>query len=225
MNQIAPPPPFPAWLEALKAEAAATGVGKATLEQALEGIKPIPRVIELDRRQPEFTLTLGSYFKNAISAKRISMGKEMLKKHRASSNAGSAQESAKTETVIRILDWRFFCMCGKVEFEIQVFEFRTQVYNGAGFNSCRRINSIKIAQTRSWRRFKALTSAFDRHQNCLGIKITDDVRTRILEKAKINIACADPNGIKTYESETSNATHTEKSPMPTPYLRFALHRE
>ena len=78
---IAPPPPFPAWLEALKAEAVAKGVGKATLEQALEGIKPIPRVIELDRRQPEFTLTLGSYFKNAISAKRIAMGKEMLKKH------------------------------------------------------------------------------------------------------------------------------------------------
>ena len=78
---VAPPPPFPAWLEALKAEAVAKGVGKATLEQALEGIKPIPRVIELDRRQPEFTLTLGSYFKNAISAKRIAMGKEMLKKH------------------------------------------------------------------------------------------------------------------------------------------------
>ena len=78
---VAPPPPFPAWLEALKAEALAKGVGKTTLEQALEGIKPIPRVIELDRRQPEFTLTLGSYFKNAISGKRIAIGKEMLKKH------------------------------------------------------------------------------------------------------------------------------------------------
>ena len=43
--------------------------------------RKFPWVIELDRRQPEFTLTLGSYFKNAISAKRISMGKEMLKKH------------------------------------------------------------------------------------------------------------------------------------------------
>ncbi len=78
---VTPPPPFPAWLESLKAEATAKGVGKATLEQALGGVKPIPRVIELDRRQPEFTLTLGGYFKKAISAKRIATGKEMLKKH------------------------------------------------------------------------------------------------------------------------------------------------
>ena len=83
---VTPPPPFPAWLESLKAEATAKGVGKATLEQALGGVKPIPRVIELDRRQPEFTLTLGGYFKKAISAKRIATGKEMLKKHETLSN-------------------------------------------------------------------------------------------------------------------------------------------
>jgi len=78
---VAPPPPFPAWLESLKAEAVSKGIGNATLEQALGGVKPIPRVIELDRRQPEFTLTLGGYFKRAISAERIARGKEMLKKH------------------------------------------------------------------------------------------------------------------------------------------------
>ena len=78
---VAPPPPFPTWLQALMAEAEARGVGKTTLEHALRGVKPIPRVIELDRRQPEFTLTLGSYFKKAISAERIVKGKKMLKKH------------------------------------------------------------------------------------------------------------------------------------------------
>ena len=78
---VAPPPPFSAWLDALKAEALAEGISQTTLEQALGDAKPIPRVIELDRRQPEFTLTLGSYFKRAISAQRIATGREMLKKH------------------------------------------------------------------------------------------------------------------------------------------------
>jgi len=44
-------------------------------------VKPILRVIELDRRQPEFTLTLSSYFRKAISDKRIANGKAMLKRH------------------------------------------------------------------------------------------------------------------------------------------------
>ncbi len=78
---VAPPPPFLVWLDALKTEAIAEGISQTTVEQALGGAKPIPRVIELDRRQPEFTLTLGSYFKKAISAQRIATGREMLKKH------------------------------------------------------------------------------------------------------------------------------------------------
>ena len=42
--------------------------------------------------------------------------------------------------------WGFFCMCGKVEFETQVFKFRTQVCNRLIFNSCRRNVSITNAQ-------------------------------------------------------------------------------
>jgi membrane-bound lytic murein transglycosylase B len=78
---VAPPPPFAPWLEALKAEAAKRGVKAQTLTRALSGAKPIPRVIELDRRQPEFTLTLSSYFRKAISSNRIEQGRILLKRH------------------------------------------------------------------------------------------------------------------------------------------------
>lgn len=78
---VAPPPPFGEWLSGLKREARAGGISQATLDRALAEVAPIKRVIELDRRQPEFTLTLGSYFRKAISAKRIATGREMLKKH------------------------------------------------------------------------------------------------------------------------------------------------
>jgi len=82
-KSVAPPPPFAPWLAELRAEALKKGVSAATLDKALGGVQPIPRVIELDRRQPEFTLTLGSYFAKAITNKRIATGREMLKKHKA----------------------------------------------------------------------------------------------------------------------------------------------
>ena len=50
---------------------------------ALAKVRPIRRVIELDRRQPEFTLTFWNYLSEAINDKRIRRGREMLVKHRA----------------------------------------------------------------------------------------------------------------------------------------------
>ena len=80
-KNVAPPPPFDQWLQSLKAEAISLGVKKTTVNQALDGILPIPRIIELDRSQPEFTLTLGSYFSKAVTSTRIAKGREMLEKH------------------------------------------------------------------------------------------------------------------------------------------------
>ena len=80
-KEVPTPPPFEAWLDKLKQDAQKRGVRMEILARALKGVKPILRVIELDRRQPEFTLTLSSYFRKAISDKRIANGKAMLKRH------------------------------------------------------------------------------------------------------------------------------------------------
>ena len=58
---VAQDQPFEDWLAELRAEAADRGISEATLDAALTGIQPIPRVIELDRKQPEFTLTFQEY--------------------------------------------------------------------------------------------------------------------------------------------------------------------
>ncbi|WP_366556236.1 lytic murein transglycosylase [Aquibaculum sediminis] len=73
---------FDAWLRDLRSDAMAQGVSSATLERAFSGIRPIPRVIELDRRQPEFTLTFWRYFGNAISEERVQRGRALLREHR-----------------------------------------------------------------------------------------------------------------------------------------------
>ena len=51
----AQPGDFMEWLAGLKRDAAAQGVSAATLDTALTGVQPLPRVLELDRKQPEGT--------------------------------------------------------------------------------------------------------------------------------------------------------------------------
>jgi len=77
------PPEFKHWLAGLRAEAAAKGVREEILVAALDGIKPIPRVIELDRKQPEFTLTFDQYLSRVVPAARVRKGKQKLAENRA----------------------------------------------------------------------------------------------------------------------------------------------
>lgn len=69
---------FDLWLTDLRAEAAQKGISAKTLDAALTDLKPIPRVIELDRRQPEFTWTFRKYMENLVNAQRIAKGKQKL---------------------------------------------------------------------------------------------------------------------------------------------------
>jgi membrane-bound lytic murein transglycosylase B len=73
---------FATWLKALRAEALAKGIRSETLDRALNGLTPIKRVIELDRRQPEFTLTFDQYINRVVSGRRVRIGKAKLAEHR-----------------------------------------------------------------------------------------------------------------------------------------------
>ncbi len=78
---IAPPPPFAAWLAELQQEALSSGIKANIVRDALKDIKPIKRVLELDRRQPEFSLTFWRYLSNTINDKRIKRGRQLLVEH------------------------------------------------------------------------------------------------------------------------------------------------
>ena len=69
--------PFAAWLADLKADARSRGISDVTLEAAFAGVAPIPRVIELDRKQPEFTQTFWTYLEKRINRTRIERGREL----------------------------------------------------------------------------------------------------------------------------------------------------
>ena len=73
---------FARWLEDLRQDALRHGVSAATLDSALSGIKPIARVIELDRKQPEFTLTFRQYQERVVPKARVEKGKRKLSENR-----------------------------------------------------------------------------------------------------------------------------------------------
>ncbi|MGD9234845.1 MAG: lytic murein transglycosylase, partial [Desulfobacterales bacterium] len=73
---------FQEWLAALRAEAHDKGISDATLDAALSDILPVKHVIELDRRQPEFTQTFWAYLRRRVTDDRIIRGRALLAKHR-----------------------------------------------------------------------------------------------------------------------------------------------
>lgn len=74
---------FAAWLEGVRTEALEQGISAETLDAALTGIEPIPRVIELDRSQPEFTLSFDQYMARMIPPNRVDKGREKLRENLA----------------------------------------------------------------------------------------------------------------------------------------------
>ena len=72
---------FSSWLDGLKTEARQRGISEATLTAAFDGVAPVARVLELDRKQPEFSQTFWTYLGRAVSDTRIRRGKEMLARH------------------------------------------------------------------------------------------------------------------------------------------------
>ncbi|AAZ96014.1 lytic murein transglycosylase [Thiobacillus denitrificans ATCC 25259] len=72
---------FDTWLAAFRDEAQAQGISPATLASALDGIEPVERVIELDRRQPEFLQTFAAYLARRVTSEQVDRGQTMLEAH------------------------------------------------------------------------------------------------------------------------------------------------
>lgn len=79
---LAQQPDFEQWRSELRQEALEKGISAQTFDRAFEGVEPIPRIIELDRKQPEFTLTLDEYVSRVVPQRRINLGKQRLDEHR-----------------------------------------------------------------------------------------------------------------------------------------------
>jgi len=69
-------------LEGKKVEALNAGVSQSRVNAEFDGFTFIPRVIELDRSQPEFVSTFPNYFSKRVNEWRITKGREKYAEHR-----------------------------------------------------------------------------------------------------------------------------------------------
>jgi membrane-bound lytic murein transglycosylase B len=77
------PQHFDQWLRGLRIEALQRGIAAPVFDRAMAGVQPIPRVLELDRSQPEFTMTFDQYLDRVVSPARIAQGRALYRQHRA----------------------------------------------------------------------------------------------------------------------------------------------
>jgi len=82
----APPPPaqpFDEWLKNLQEEARDRGFRDTLVKDALEGLEPLPRVIELDRSQAELRPGFNTYSSARLTRTMVRRGQDLSREHRA----------------------------------------------------------------------------------------------------------------------------------------------
>ena len=72
---------FQTWLHGVRQEALGRGVSQPILDAALGGIEPIPKVLELDQRQPEFVDTFLNYLDRRVTPERVEEGRKLMRQH------------------------------------------------------------------------------------------------------------------------------------------------
>ena len=74
---------FSACLNTFTIKANAAGISQKTIQNSLAKAKLNTQVLELDRKQPEFTTSFADYFNRRVTEQRVTQGRELLVKHRA----------------------------------------------------------------------------------------------------------------------------------------------
>ena len=77
------PAAFSVCVEQLKSTARERGISEAVVERDLAAVNYVERVIELDRRQPEFSESFATYFERRVTEDRIVRGRKLLAEHRS----------------------------------------------------------------------------------------------------------------------------------------------
>lgn len=75
-------PAFHAFIDGVRRDAVRDGISAATLDRAFAHVAYLPHVIELDRRQPETTLSFQDYIDRVVTPERQERGRELLAENR-----------------------------------------------------------------------------------------------------------------------------------------------
>jgi len=101
-DEAAPSSAFAQWVSDFRAGARTEGISEATLRSAFDDVRYLPRVIELDRSQPEFTRTVWDYLDNTVTPQRVAAGQDKLLQFRSEADAAAARYGVPPAIVIAI---------------------------------------------------------------------------------------------------------------------------
>ena len=73
---------FAACISDLQSRALAQGLPRSLVSDVLGAVEFLPRVIELDRDQPEFRQSFSAYLRARVNETRVKRGRELLGRHR-----------------------------------------------------------------------------------------------------------------------------------------------
>lgn len=138
---------FQEWLKGVRQEALEAGVSQAVLDRAFRQLKPIPRVIELDRSQPEFKLTFQQYLDRMVSGKTVRDGRQMYREHRDLLNGISDQYGVEPQYIVAL--WGMETRYGKITGGYPVIDvLATLAYDGrrSEFFRAELIRALKILE-------------------------------------------------------------------------------
>lgn len=99
----ATPQRFAQWLANFRKTALAAGIDEATLRKGLDGAQLLPRVVELDRSQPEFSRTIWDYVDSIVSPSRVAKGRQKLAQF--NTETGAASERYGVPAAILLAVW------------------------------------------------------------------------------------------------------------------------
>jgi membrane-bound lytic murein transglycosylase B len=103
---------FASWKVNLKPELLATGASPKLVDEIIESLTYIPRVIELDRRQPEGTMTHEEYLSKVIPESKVTKAREQFQLNRDLLN--EAQTATGVEARFIVALWGKETHFGKV---------------------------------------------------------------------------------------------------------------
>ncbi|MBW2063551.1 MAG: lytic murein transglycosylase [Deltaproteobacteria bacterium] len=120
---------FEEWLEELKKRAVKQGISPDTVYSALSGVKFLPRVVELDRNQPEDRLNLQEYLARISIQQKSNMGRKLLRRHNSLLGKVYQQYGVQPQFIVAL--WGVETNFGRLKGRFSVIEaLATLAYDG-----------------------------------------------------------------------------------------------
>jgi membrane-bound lytic murein transglycosylase B len=138
---------FDSFVSGIKTDARRSGVSDSILDEAFEGVQPSPKVLELDRHQPEFTLTWAQFKAKIIPQSRFDAAREAY--HREAALLAKVPRAYGCDASIVVGIWGLESAFGAKTGTFRIVEaLATLAFDGrrASFFRAELLNALRILQ-------------------------------------------------------------------------------